>query len=198
MAYKLITPGNSKMGKDVACWSITPVKTCKPTEWCLKGNNGKPRCYALRGRMVFPNVKKSFDRKLKASKRADFVDKMVDEIQRMGKPMCRIHVTGDFYSEEYIDKWIEIARRCPDVIFRTTTRRTDFTAKLYEFNTLPNVRIRESVDPSKPEPVTFLPVAAAGVEFDDGLRPVIHCGDGCVKCGYQCWHSDDHEIFEEH
>jgi hypothetical protein len=148
--------------------------------------------------MKWPNVVNANARKYKASKRKDFVAKMVAEIKRMGKPFFRIHVAGDFYSEEYINKWIEIARQCPEVIFRTTTRRTDMAAKLYEFNTMANVRIRESIDPSKPEPETFLPVAAVGINFSDGFRPVIQCKNSCPECGHKCWHSNAHEVFKEH
>jgi hypothetical protein len=199
MSYKLITPGNAKMGKLVACFSLPPVKTCKPTKWCLQGRNGKPRCYSLRGRMIWPHVVRSMENKYEASKQDNFVDRMVDEILRMNKPYFRVHVSGDFYSKMYIEKWIEIAKRCPNILFRTTTRRIDFKEQLYKLNALPNFIIRESIDPSKSKPITRLPLAAAGVKIQRCYgRKQIQCPDDCTECGHKCWLTRDDEIFDEY
>lgn len=194
MKYNLITPGNSTMGKHVACFSLPAVKTCTPSEWCLTGKNGKPRCYALRGRMVLPNVVDSFERKLKASKQPEFVSDIVAEIKRMGLPYFRIHVSGDFYSEQYVNKWIQIAGMCPDVLFRTTTRRVDLIRRLYDLNAMPNVIVRESIDPSAPQPLTALPSASASVRLSDQFD----CNSPCSKCGHTCWHKRVNVFFEEY
>ena len=45
----------------------------------------------------------------------------------------RIHESGDFYSEDYVKKWYEIARALPAVTFYAYTKRNDiFTKELLE------------------------------------------------------------------
>ncbi|GAI18710.1 unnamed protein product [marine sediment metagenome] len=58
-------------------------------------------------------------------------------------------MVGDFYTVEYIEKWIEIAKRLPLVIFFGSTRSwrcEDLSDKLKEFRDLPNVYLKASVD----------------------------------------------------
>ena len=197
MSNKLIGIGNQKMGPNVATFSLPPVKTCRPSKWCLKGKAGKPRCYALRGRLTWPNVVASFERRYEASKQSDFETRMIAEIKKSGVRYFRIHVSGDFYSEPYVNKWFRIARACPEVLFRTTTRSVDLVGALYRLNGLPNVSIRESIDPSIPRPRTRLRVASAGVKVDK-RRKHIMCPDNCEVCGHRCWEEmDKDEIFEE-
>ncbi len=52
----------------------------------------------------------------------DFVPAMVHEINANYARVVRIHVSGDFYSHEYIRKWTVIVRRCPQVRFFAYTR----------------------------------------------------------------------------
>ena len=194
---QLIGIGNQKMGPQVMTFSLPAVKTCKPSKWCLEGKNGKPRCYALRGRLTWHNVVAACERRYEASKQDDFVDRMVGEIKKAHRPYFRIHVSGDFYSPQYVEKWIEIAKRCPEVLFRTTTRRWDFVGPIQRLNRLPNVSVRESVDPSRPRGVMDLRLAAAGVY--DHRRKAIMCPDDCEKCGHKCWwETDKDEVFEEY
>ena len=109
----------------------------------------------------------------------------------------RIHVSGDFYSAPYIAKWMEIAKRCPEVLFRTTTRRSDFIDLIYKLDKLPNMSIRESIDPSAPVPKTKLRLASAGVT--NARRKQIMCPDDCEDCGHRCWlELDKDEVFLEY
>jgi len=193
----MVKIGNDKMGPNVMTFSLPPVITCRPSKWCLKGRDGKPRCYALRGRMTWPNVTRSFRRNYEASKKPNFVDRIVSEIEEKGLPYFRIHVAGDFYSASYARKWIEIANRCPGVLFRTTTRRVDHVKWMYKLDKLPNMSVRESIDPISPVPKTKLRVASAGVVLP--IRKKIMCQDDCEQCGHRCWTSPNmDEVFEEY
>lgn len=139
----LISKGNSKMGK-MMIFSIPAGDTCPGrSELCFE------KCYARKGRFVQGNVKRAYDKNLKASKRLDFVEIVTNEINRRNEKIFRIHTAGDFYDAEYTRKWLDISRNCPDVVFYCYTRswRIDSIRKvLIQFKNQPNVRVWFSID----------------------------------------------------
>ncbi len=88
-------------------------------------------------------------RRLDASQEDSFVGDMVYEIRRTKAPAFRLHVIGDFYNVEYVEKWIEIATRLPSVMFFGSTRSWHcgrIGMALKRFRDLPNVFFKASVD----------------------------------------------------
>ena len=79
-------------------------------------------CYAQKGAYSWSNVKPAFQFRYVATKSNDFVDDMIAEIKKKKVDILRVHDSGDYYSRGYIDKWIEIARRLPDVKFYSYTK----------------------------------------------------------------------------
>ena len=73
-------------------------------------------CYATKGNHVFPSVKKSRSRSHEESKRDDFPLRMEYTIRyhmntkryKGNVMIIRIHESGDFYSVQYLRKWLEI------------------------------------------------------------------------------------------
>lgn len=69
----------------------------------------------------------------------DFVERMVKEIcKRRPKPnqriIIRIHASGDFYSEEYLEKWMKVA-----LITKLKNKNYDFVAYTKSYIELDNV-----------------------------------------------------------
>lgn len=92
-------------------WSLPSKKTCPyKTKFCTK------KCFAQKNE-TFKSVRDSRDRNLEESKKDTFVSNVIELINKyLTKKKCenklvivRIHTAGDFYSEEYLNKWIEIA-----------------------------------------------------------------------------------------
>jgi len=79
-------------------------------------------CYAQKGAYIWSNVRPAFKERYEATKRDDFVDRMVLEVQRKKAQIVRVHDSGDYYSRAYIDKWFAIARALPDVRFYSYTK----------------------------------------------------------------------------
>jgi hypothetical protein len=116
---------NSKMKKsstkDVAVynWTIPAYKaldgtiTCPNASKCIKG------CYAQQGAYVWSNTQKSHNEKLELTRSSDFVNLMVTEIKAKAKKhksvYIRIHDAGDFYSSEYLTKWLSVMDQCKDL-----------------------------------------------------------------------------------
>ena len=108
---------NSKLKKDgIWSFSLPAGKTCPNAGECLKG------CYAMQGFYVMPSVKKAQARNLLATKRASFAGHIAQEIFERKAKMIRIHASGDFYNQKYLDSWIHIARSNPHVKFYAYTK----------------------------------------------------------------------------
>lgn len=78
------------------------------------------KCYAFALARVYKGVNAKQQRNLELANSDEFVRTMIRDIPRRCE--FRIHVSGDFYSEEYIAKWREIIHARPDVTFYTYTR----------------------------------------------------------------------------
>jgi len=76
----------------------------------------KKICYATKGNHMFPSVIESREKSYLATRREDFAEGMIFTIKAekqskryAGKEMrVRIHESGDFYSIQYLRKWIMI------------------------------------------------------------------------------------------
>ncbi len=180
----MLSKGNSKLGKRIHTFSLEAGVTCGgKTKLCTK------HCYAAKGFFCMPSVLEGYRRNLKASERADFVAVMVTEIREKGCTVVRIHVSGDFYSAEYVGKWMEIIRQCPGVRFYAYTRSwrvAEIRPELVQLSHLRNVRLWFSCDSESGTPKRVpkrVRLAWMQTEHDDArgdlifrveaLRPVV-------------------------
>lgn len=69
-----------------------------------------------------PNVKDSHKRNYQFSLEDGFTSWMKAQLQASFVRVMRVHVSGDFYSVDYIRKWLEITQRLPRVQFFAYTR----------------------------------------------------------------------------
>ena len=192
----LLIKGNTKMGLDVFIFNLPPLSTCRPTRWC------RANCYALKGNFRFPSVSRAAKKRHSASQLPNFVDMVVEEIGRRHVAMVRLHSSGDFYSRAYVRKWIEVARRCPKTIFRTTTKRRDLAKEIRQLNRLPNFIVRESLDCSSSQPTMGIGLAMVdnvpGVKEQAIQGKIFRCINNCPACGYTCWKKRQNVCFAPH
>lgn len=134
---KLKANDNSKF----LIWNIPAVSTCpNSTPECRKN------CYARKSEIRFPNALRSRMINKIESEQSDFVERMIHTIysyanKRSWKDKTiyfRIHESGDFYSQEYFNKWIDIASYFNgleysniDVVFLAYTKSFDFILNRY-------------------------------------------------------------------
>ncbi len=110
-----ISKGNSKM--TIPTWSLPSHRTCpSKTKLCSK------HCYAVKAERQYKQVLPCRKQNYRDSLRGDFVDMLASIIGRGKSGYFRIHESGDFYSQEYLDKWIAIANRLPDIRFLAFTK----------------------------------------------------------------------------
>ncbi|AFA38112.1 hypothetical protein Pogu_0085 [Pyrobaculum oguniense TE7] len=109
------TIGNRKLG-EIPFYSLPPVATCPgATPFCIRW------CYAVYEIANWrAHVREAASYLL--SLRDDFPDIVQRFLRRLPHRTVRLHVSGDFYSVEYLEKWAEVARREPSRVFYTYTK----------------------------------------------------------------------------
>lgn len=166
-----IRPGNSKLGPLIHHWSIPAIilSICVgATALCRK------LCYAMQGHYNQRNVKEALLRNYEESLRDDFVTLACGWIRALFVRVIRIHASGEFYSTTYVDKWIEIARRNPQVTFYAYTRswrKEPILERLIELSKLPNVWLWFSCDQESGPPPVVSRVRRAFLMVDDADVP---------------------------
>ncbi len=181
---------NSKLGV-LPSFSLPVLTTCPgKTEFCSR------LCYGLQGRFTRQKMTGLYQSNLEATKRADFVERIVFEILKVKARTFRLHVVGDFYSAEYVESWLEIAARLPNVKFFGSTRSwrvPGLRDAVKRFRDLPNVYLRASIDSTHPD----RPASSWGVWSIEGEgEPCPHdygLVENCITCK-KCWQSKDSGI----
>ena len=110
---KLLDYDNPETGERIryAQWNTRAIKDCP-----FRSKGCEAVCYATKGNHVFPSVKQSREKSFEQTKRADFSDAMVYTIhtEKQSKRYAdaemrvRIHESGDFYSVQYLRKWVKV------------------------------------------------------------------------------------------
>lgn len=144
---------SKKLGLKIFNFSIPAYKSsngetiCKYAKVCVK------YCYAQKGNYTrFPKVSELMEQKYLLSKTINFVPLMNIEIQKKKAEAIRIHDSGDFYSKEYLNKWITIANDNPNVNFYAYTKSLPYFKNI----TLPeNMDIIFSVGGYKDKDINF-------------------------------------------
>jgi hypothetical protein len=183
------------MGK-VLNFSLPAGITCPgSSDWCRKF------CYAKKGTMVFPTVKKAYEFNWAESKQDSFVTKILYELDKSSIELVRIHVAGDFYNTDYIDKWIKIIEGSIDKMFFAATkswRDPKLIDSLEQLKYLPNMSLKASTDDTTGAP--------PGRWKEMGIEKTTSKG---TFCGYQtkgiqcsecqaCWDKNLNIIMHKH
>jgi len=133
--------GNAKIDKTKifslpAGWSCPFAKDClaKVPRFggpIITGPDAQFRCYAASGESLFQNTRDSrwnnFDL-VKGKSINQIVALLDNEIARFSKKyaIIRIHGSGDFFSQDYFDAWVEVVRRYPNKLFYAYTKALPF------------------------------------------------------------------------
>ncbi|MGL6174887.1 MAG: GP88 family protein [Cellulosilyticaceae bacterium] len=116
-------------------WNLPSKITCPyATEMC------KEKCYASYPEKIYKYALSSRMNNLEESKLDTFEDKAIGAIEKFIHlkknaekfVIIRIHTSGDFYSQEYFDKWVDIANRFKDnknIMFQAFTKSVRYLKK---------------------------------------------------------------------
>lgn len=118
---KLLKYENNKLKQQFIFTLPAGMSTC---------NRICPGCYAMKSQVRFPAALAYRNCMLIASQQPDFADHIIAELSstRRSARTVRLHESGEFYSQAYIDKWLTIATALPQFTFYA------FTKRLADFN----------------------------------------------------------------
>lgn len=145
---KLLTQ-NSELKKDgIYNWTL-PAFGVKLTNGrnmnvCPNAGACAPVCYARSGTYNFSNVKRRHIANLEyiLEEPEVWYEQMVAEVSKpkMAGKFVRIHDAGDFFSEDYLNLWLRIARAVPQVTFYCYTKEVSLFKRVVEPNCPENFR----------------------------------------------------------
>ena len=194
-----ISLGNSKIGK-MFNFSLPPGKTCSAAACATCYKQG---CYACKSYRQYKNVRIAWDENYDICKNepARAERAIMEYLAKHGHKAnyFRVHVSGDFFSRDYFDMWIRIAKAFPAIKFLAFTKQfgnidpaalpANFAVRLSDW---PGVEIPEKL-------AAVLPVAY----LDDDTRPAstfkgaYTCPGSCTICKH-CFDSKSNTVFHKH
>ena len=143
--------GNAKLDFKVNTFSLPAGKSCpfaRDCRSCVKvcsgkakiidGKNTRFRCFAAVAEAIYPATRLARKNNFNALRKAKTVKAMVKLIQsslNAPRKAERIHVSGDFFNQNYFDAWMEVARNNPDRCFYAYTKSIPFWVK--RINSIP-------------------------------------------------------------
>lgn len=151
----LLVKGNAKLGAAIYHFSTLPG-TGEFSAW-INGVSYIVRgtcacdcagCYAKRGNYQYQSsVDALAMRTVIARYHLDYFKRaVIAQVAADNVRFVRVHAAGDFFSEDYINAWREIATACPSVVFWTYTKNP---IAEHAFDDIANFNVVSSVIPGK-------------------------------------------------
>lgn len=143
---KLLTQNGELRPDGIWNWSL-PAFAVKLTNGknfnvCPQAGACASFCYARNGTYLFRNVRARHIANLEyvLDDPQGWYQQMLTEVQspKMKGKFVRIHDAGDFFSGEYLDLWLEIARNTPDVTFYCYTKEISLFKAVERSNLFPS------------------------------------------------------------
>jgi hypothetical protein len=186
--------GNMKLDKSIAIFSLPAVRTCLNCSSCAK------TCYARKAERMYPKVRKfrNDNLTLVTKYRDTFVMMINHQIKSLNVKTVRIHESGDFFSQDYLDMWTSIIRENPKTRFYAYTKVVhllDFS----EITGLHNFNLVKSVLPDGDKNYGDLMwLNNKLIKYDIPVCPAtmrkgVKCGKDCQICVY-----NEYVLFKQH
>lgn len=132
---------NSKLAKtNTISFNIPAFRSESGFKTCPQAGACAALCYARQGAYNWPKSKAVREYNLFMSKIPTFMGAAIEDLRKIKQTSIRIHDSGDFYSQDYLEAWALIAKECPDKQFYAYTKSLDL-----DFSVLPsNFKITQS------------------------------------------------------
>lgn len=177
------------------CYSYSiPAWECK-TGMKLRNvaNTICSKCYALKGRYLYSNVKNALTKRFASIANKDWVEKMTFLIKnKESSGYFRWHDSGDLQSLEHLEKIVAVTRNLPSINFWLPTREysiiAEYVAKHGSFPQNLTVRLSALLLEGKP-PVSIAKrfnLVTSGVSKVGFTCPSSSQGGKCLTCR-ACW-----------
>jgi len=183
--------GNSKLAKlDTVSFNIPAFRSADGFQCCPKAGACATLCYARQGRYILPNVAASreFNLAIVRGNLNRFVEMATEDLSKIKNSTVRVHDSGDFFSQPYMDAWFAIAKAFPDKKFYAYTKSLHLDRKQQpkNFQIIQSVGglMDDQINPRKSHSRIFSSVyqrrKAGYVDGNKDDKPAI---DGVIKIG---------------
>jgi hypothetical protein len=139
--------GNAKLAKSISTFSLPAGYSCPFAYLCLSkaspsagkitdGPHTQFRCFAASQEILYPNVRESRWHNFNILKKTKTVKSMAAIIHASlphENSLIRVHVSGDFFSEQYFLAWLNVALNNNAIIFYGYTKALPFLVKFKKF-----------------------------------------------------------------
>jgi uncharacterized protein YuzB (UPF0349 family) len=200
-----VSSQNSKLGRTIPTVNFPPIVYCNPNAPCTKKG-----CYACKGRMSCPNVRKTMEqnRKLWEKDPNEFFQQLEGYLQYYPTNFFRWFSSGDIPSEDFLRRMCLLADNHVITKFLCFTKKFDIVdGYLKSGNTIPiNLTIIYSCwDTFIPENPYNFPMAYVKFKEMESKIPenAFKCSKFCGKCVFgekNCWALKHGEavVFDKH
>lgn len=117
--------GNSKLAKtDTVSFNIPAFRSADGFATCPKAGACATLCYARQGYYVMPQVAatREFNLGIVRGDLEKFKTLALEDLKKIKNTSVRVHDSGDFFSQEYLDAWFQIAKSFPEKKFYAYTK----------------------------------------------------------------------------
>lgn len=110
--------GNHKLSKDILVFNLPTGHTCPGAGECINW------CYAKKPERMFRRVREARNHNYLETKKDTFTTEMNKTLKEQGNKIkyVRIHESGDLYNQQYLNKWITIAKHNKHLTFYIYTK----------------------------------------------------------------------------
>lgn len=123
MFYLKWSHGNAKVSKlDAVAFGLPAYRGADGFKTCPQAGACAAVCYARQGSYTWPAVIAAREFNLALARSAEFPAMLVADLEHLKAPIIRIHDSGDFFNQDYLDAWIFAARKFPGKTFYAYTK----------------------------------------------------------------------------
>ena len=187
-----LVKGNRKL-YNILIFDLPAVKTC------LNCGDCKDSCYAMKVQRQYADTRvfRTTNHIMYQLKPNVLEALIVDQLSRAKQTTVRIHSSGDFFSQSYINFWNKIIRQFPDINFYAYTK-VDKMLNFDSINELPNFNLISSLIGGKLNFGRLDYCNELKKDFGSFVCPATKGKD--VKCGKECSYcvTKDNVCFVQH
>lgn len=153
--------GNTKLKKlQTVSFNLPAFRSKDGFHVCPKAGFCATVCYARQGRYVMPNVAATREANLVKARGPVFPSLAIQDLKRIRATVIRLHDSGDFFDQAYLDAWLEVMRAFPEKSFYAYTKslHLDFSQRPSNFQVIQSMggMLDDSIDTSKPHARIFV------------------------------------------
>jgi len=126
-SFDLLAGFSCPQAKDCQAFAVLNKATGKRK--MVDGKHSKFRCYAASGEVQYDGAYNKHKANFEAIKASDDIYQTLGRALPLDAGVVRIHSSGDFFKLEYLQAWVKIAKRFPEIMFYGYTKSIEWLIK---------------------------------------------------------------------